>query len=178
MFQARLHAFIPPSNEDACIPLACSCCAATRLVLPAAQTVTTGISPGNSTLASALGSLALSASYASMCILPGMDHSTRSCIVRISSTVTGTPSSSHVLKVSTSIVFISVFLFRSRLVAPEPASPEVLVRACMRCIRWNAAVRQPHLQTRNKVPGNRPRSPCPWEDLRQHILQPDAHRAG
>src|SRR6266702_4193322 len=115
IFQARLHAFMPPSRESACIPCAWSSSAAIRLVLPATQTVTTGISPGNSTLASALRSLALSASYASMCMLPGMDHSTRSCIGRISSTVTGTASSSHVLTVSTSIVFISMLLFRSRL---------------------------------------------------------------
>src|SRR6266566_4765635 len=194
IFQARLHAFMPPSRESACIPCAWSSSAAIRLVLPAAQTVTTGISPGNSTLASALRSLALSASYASMCMLPGMAHSTRSCIGRISSTVTGTPSSSHVLKVSTSIVFISVLLFRSRLAAPEPASPEALVRAGVRCTRWYVTARQPHLQTHNRDHGNRPRSLCPgeaqgdgpqdrsqeWkehrEDVRQNILQPAAHR--
>ena len=66
-----------------------------------------------------------------------MDHSTRSCIGRISSTVTGTPFSSQVLKVSTSIVFISVLLFRSRLAAPKLASPEVLVRGGVHDIRWS-----------------------------------------
>src|SRR5947209_11186851 len=101
-----------------------------------------------------------------MCMLARMDHSTRSRIGRISSTVTGTPSSNHVLKVSTSIVFITVLLFHSRLAVPELASPEALVRAFVRCIRCYAAARQPHLQTHNTVRGNRPRSPCPGEALR------------
>src|SRR5712691_9798191 len=195
-FQARLHAFIPPSRESACIPRACSCCAAARLVFPAPQTVTTGMSPGNFTPASAWGSLVCRASYASMWKLPGMAHSIRSCTGRISSTVIGCPSSSHVLKVSTSIVSISVLLFRSRPVAPEASSPEALVRACVRCTHWYAEARQPHLQRRNRDHGNRPQSPCPegaqggeppdqlqeWkehrEDVRQNILQRVAHQAG
>src|SRR6516162_10864825 len=99
-------------------------------------------------------------------MLPGMDHSRRSRIGRISSTVTGSPSSNHVLKVATSIVFITVLLFHSRLAAPEPASPEALVRAFVHCIRWYAGARQPHLQTHNTVRGNRPQFPCPGEALR------------
>src|SRR6266699_2698977 len=136
-----------------------------RLVLPAAHTVTTGMSQGNATPASALGSLALSASYASTCMLPGMDHSTRSCIGRMSSTVTGRPSSSHVLNVSTSIVFINLLLIHSRPAAPEPASQEVLVRAGVHCTRCYAAARQPHLQTHNKVLDSRPQTPYPGEVL-------------
>src|SRR5262249_12298177 len=61
VFQARLHAVIPPSRDITSTPQAASCSAAIRLVLPAAHTVTTGLSLGTSTLASAAGSCACSA---------------------------------------------------------------------------------------------------------------------
>src|SRR5262249_55493726 len=109
----------------------------TRLVLPAAHTATTGMPPGNSTSASALGSLALSASYASIWILPGTAHSAHSAVGRTSSTVTGRPSSSHVLNASTVIVFMMILLFLSRLAAQELASQEVLVRVDAPGSRWS-----------------------------------------
>src|SRR6266571_5667888 len=196
VFQARLHAFIPPSRESASIPCARSCCAATRLVLPAPQTVTTGISPENSRLASAVGSLALSASYASTWILPGMAHSARSAVGRTSSTETGRPSSNHALKVSTSMVIMLVLLFRFQLAAPELASQEAPVRVGVPCTRWYGAGQPPHRQTHNRDRDSRLQSPCleealgdeppgrspEWKgrrvDARPHIPPRDAHPAG
>src|SRR5205823_13663424 len=125
MFQARLHAFIPPSREKASLPRAASCSAAIWLVLPAAHTVTTGISLGTSTSASAAGSCAFKASYASTWIHPGMAHSAHSAVGRTSRIVTGRLSSSHTLKVSTSIVLMLVLLLlHFRLAALELARPE------------------------------------------------------
>src|SRR5712692_7880176 len=159
MFQARLHAFIPPSRENASIPRAASCSAATRLVLPDAHTATTGTSLGTSTPASAAGSLAFNASYASTWILPGMAHSARSAVGRTSSTVTGRLSSSQVLKVSTSMVIMLVLLFHFRLGAPELASQEAPVRVGVPCTHWSAAGQSPHRQTHNRDRDNRRQSP-------------------
>src|SRR5712692_10027892 len=135
------------------------------LVLPAPQTVTTGISPEKSRPASALGSLALSASYASTWILPGMAHSARSAVGRTSSTVTGRLSSSQILKVSTSIVIMLLLLFRFQLAAPELASQEAPVRVGVPCTRWYAARQPPHRQTHNRDRDSRRQSPYLEEAL-------------
>src|SRR5207302_8929123 len=116
--------------------------------------------------ASALGSLALSALYASTWILPGMAHSARSAVGRTSSTETGRPSSSQVLRVSTSMVIMLVLLFRFQLGAPEPASLEAPVQVGVRCTHWYAAGQPPHRQTRNRDRDSRRQSPSREEALR------------
>src|SRR5437763_11362869 len=71
------------------------------------------------------------------------------------------PASSHLLKVSTSMVLMFVLLFYFRLVVLELASQEVLVRVGERCTRWSAAKPRPHRQRRSRDRDNRRRFPCP-----------------
>src|SRR5438270_13397791 len=160
MFQARLHAFMPPSRENASLPRAASCSAAMRLVLPAAHTVTTGPSLGTSTSASAAGFLAFRASYASTWILPGMAHSAHSAVGRTSRIVTGRPSSSHVRKVSTSIGSMRVSLSTLRQEVQAYASQQRPLRADGRGTHGRARVLRLHRQRRNRDRDNRRRSLC------------------
>src|SRR5229473_2027085 len=165
VFQARLQAFMPPSRDSACNPRACSCEAAIWLVFPAAHTVTTGPSLGASTSASTAGSCARRASYAFTWILPGMAHSAHSAVGRTSRIVTGRLSSSHTLKVSTSMVIMLVLLLHLRLGAPELASQEAPVRVGVHCTRSYAAGQPPHRQTHNRDRDSRRQSPCLEEAL-------------
>src|SRR6266446_9768074 len=88
-----------------------------------------------------------------------MAHSARSAVGRTSRIATGCPSSSQVLKVSTSMVIMDVLLFRFQLAAPALASREALVRGGARCNRWPATKQPPHRQRHNRDRDNRPRSP-------------------
>src|SRR5450755_354992 len=172
VFQARLHAFIPPSREHTSTPRAASCSAAMRLVLPAAHTVTTGSSLGTSTSARAAGSCAFRASYASTWILPGMAHSARSAVGRTSRIVTGRPSSSQARRVSTEMVFIRPAPFRLRPAAPTLASQAALLQVGTRGIHAHAKSLQPRLQIHSRDRDSRPRSPCLQEALRGGLPAP------
>src|SRR5215211_7095468 len=74
------------------------------LTFPAPQMVTTGASMGMAAAASASGSPAFKASYASTCMLPGIAHSARSSALRMSNTVTGWRSASIARSSSTSMM--------------------------------------------------------------------------
>src|SRR2546421_5825768 len=88
VFQARLQARIPPSSDTASRPRARKRSAASMLVFPAAHTVTTRSPFVGWKSTRAVGSPCRSASYASECTLPGIDHSARSAAGRTSRTVT------------------------------------------------------------------------------------------
>src|SRR5437588_832538 len=94
VFQARLQARIPPSSDTASRPRARKRSAASMLVFPAAHTVTTRPPLLGWKSSRTVGSPRRSASYASACTLPGIDHSARSTAGRTSRTVTGVPRSS------------------------------------------------------------------------------------
>src|SRR5438034_1777067 len=104
VFQARLQARIPPSSDTASRPRARKRSAASMLVFPAAHTITTGPPFVGRKSARAFGSPRRSASYASACTLPGIDHSARSAAGRTSRTVTGARRSSSSRRPSVEMV--------------------------------------------------------------------------
>src|SRR6266699_4604648 len=94
-----------------------------------------------------------------------MAHSARSAVGRTSRIVTGRPSSSHLLKVSTSMVIMGVLLFRSQPAAPALASLEALVRGGVPDTHSFVGGQPPHRKTHNRDRDNRPRSPSREEAL-------------